>query len=692
MSEGTTQQLVVGIDIGGTFTDAVALDPSTGEIKVGKAPTTPGHEEDGAIAALQDTGVGLGQVAEIVHGHTVGLNAVLSRGGAKVGLLVTDGYRDLLDMGRLDRPYNHQFDPNWIRPHQLNPIVPRRRRKNIRERISADGQVLAPLDAAEVRSAVRELIAEDVDSFAICFVNSYLDLEHEQHAAAIVEELAPDAYIQTSQIHPLAKEAERTTTVVLDAYTGPLVIDYLDRLGRKLRENDFDGPIWIMGMNGGVAALEQSKARPINQLMSGPVGGVAHAASVSTTVGENLVTLDMGGTSTDVAVLTGGAPTETDHWTVEWGLDLFLPMLEINTVGSGAGSIISIGDTGNLTVGPRSAGSVPGPVCYGRGGTEPTLTDAFVARGLIRPEYFFGGRMKLETQAAQEALAALAERLELDVPALADAACRISVSHIAEAIRAISTYRGIDLKDYQLLAGGAAGPLLAGDVARELGMSEVLIARHPGQFSAFGLASADIRVSRATGVMRPLASFEASELDDAFKSLEAQARGDIAEQGVTAERVDMLRSFNGMYAGQTWDNVYPAPAGPYAGTAIADIESTFHSVYKSRTGSSSAELPIMMTALQLTAVVPRNAADAAEQPVGKASQGSSDAFDAWWGDRLLSTRFVQREGIAAGDAIHGPAVVVEPYATTSVPPGSQMRAGQGGQLQLTWSSEERAQA
>jgi N-methylhydantoinase A len=685
-SNSSDARFVVGIDIGGTFTDAVALDPVRGEVHVGKALTVPGNEEDGAVAALEDTGLALTEVSEIVHGHTVGLNAVLSRGGARTGLLATDGYRDLLDTGRLDRPYSHQFDLHWIRPHQERPIVPRRYRRGIRGRISAEGNELAPVRTDDVRRAVSELSGAGVSSFAICFVNAYLNPSHEQAVADLVQELVPDAYVQTSRIYPLAKESERTTTVVLDAYTGPLIIDYLSRLEQRLRDEGFGGPIWIMGMNGGVAAIEQSKRSPINQLLSGPVGGVAHAVAASDDIGQDLVTLDMGGTSTDVAVITGGSPTHTDHWTVEWGLDLYLPMLEINTVGSGAGSIISLNDNGQLTVGPESAGSVPGPACYGRGAVEPALTDAFVVEGLIQPEFFFGGRMTLDAEAATTALRTVAERLELKETELAGTAHRIAISHMAEAIRAISTYRGLDIRTYRLVAGGAAGPLVAARVAHDLAMPEVVIVRHPGQFSAFGLAEADVRVSHAAGVMRPFASYGPDELDGAFRELEDRARDEIASQGVSVEQLVLTRTYKGMYAGQTWDNVYPISPGPYDDNEMAATAGSFHELYRRRTGSSSAELPIMLTALEVMAVVPRSSVDAGASANGRAHRSAEPVkvTQVYWDAEPYETPFFRREDLAHGESVAGPAVIVEPHATTAVPPGASISAHPAGHMLLIW--------
>jgi N-methylhydantoinase A len=686
---GDGARFVVGVDIGGTFTDAVAIDPRSGVTRVGKALTVPGKEEEGARAAIADSGVSPEQISEVVHGHTVGINAVLARGGSTVGVLATAGYRDLLDVGRFDRPVSEMWNLRWVRPHQERPIAPRRLRRGVPGRIAADGEELLPLDLDAAREAVEALRSEGAESFAVCLMNSYVDPTHEDQVAALVREIAPDAYVQTSEVYPLPKEAERTTTVALDAYTGPLIIDYLSRFDERLHEAGLDGPIWIMGMNGGVAAIGESKRFPIMQLMSGPVGGVAHAVSAAEVIGKALVTLDMGGTSTDVSVIHDGAPTHTDHWRVEWGLDLYLPMIEIDTIGAGAGSIVSVDEVGVVSVGPRSAGSVPGPACYGRGGTEPAVTDAFVVLGLIQPEFFFGGQMKLDLDAAATAMSSVAAKAGSEAAELAEAVNRLAVAHIAESIRTISTYRGLDIRGYGLVAGGAAGPLVAARVARELEMEEAIIPREPGQFSALGLAVADVRVNEAAPAMRAFASYGPADFDAAFATLEDRARERIADQGLGEEEIRLARSFRGMYAGQTWDNSYPAPSGPYDAEAMEEIALQFHALYEQRSGSSSAELPIMVTAFQVTAEVSRHAPDQYVAAKEDAADGRPLVVrPVLWEGKFYETPFVERQNLPVGEPFAGPAVVVERHATTAVPPEATVTRAAEGHLVLRWNAKE----
>lgn len=688
-SEGDRGRYVVGVDIGGTFTDAVAIDPGSGSTRVGKALTVPGNEEEGAEAAIADLGLEVGEIAEIVHGHTVGINAVLARAGSTVGVLATSGYRDLLDVGRFDRPFNEMWNLRWIRPHQERPIAPRRLRRGVAGRLAADGEELLPLDLDDARAAIEALREQGANSFAICLMNSYVDPRHEQQVAALVREIAPEAYVQTSEVYPLPKESERTTTVVLDAYTGPLIIDYLGRFDERLRAAGLDGPIWIMGMNGGVAALEESKRFPIMQLMSGPVGGVAHAIAATPALGRDLVTLDMGGTSTDVSVIHDAAPTHTDHWRVEWGLDLYLPMIEIDTIGAGAGSIVAVDELGAVSVGPRSAGSVPGPACYGRGGSEPAVTDAFVVLGLIQPDFFFGGQMELDAAAAERAISTVAARGGVDPHELAEAVYRLTVAHIAESIRTISTYRGLDIRSHGLVAGGAAGPLVAARVARELEMEQAIVPREPGQFSALGLAVADVRVNEAAPAMSAFAGYPPEEFDAAFAALEERARARVLGQGLAAEDVRISRSFRGMYAGQTWDNSYPAPPGPYDEEAMAEIAARFHRLYEQRSGSSSAELPIMVTAFQVTAEVSRQAPDQyAPDGSGDADGAPELVLPVWWEGHREETPFIRRENLPVGERIAGPAVIVERHATTAVPPGATVERHPEGHLTMHWNTAE----
>jgi N-methylhydantoinase A len=594
----------VGIDVGGTFTDVVAVEEATGTFKTHKVLTTPDAQELGVVDAIRALEVPFPSIAEVVHGHTVGINAILNRSGARTGLLATEGHRDLLDIGRLNRFRPRMYDPTWLRPHQERPIVERRHRVAIPERTGWDGGELRPLDEGAVREAARTMQAAGIESIAICFVNSYLSRDHEQRAAELVREECPDLYVQTSEIYPVTKEHERTTTVALDAYVGRIVSRYLKRLADSLHGLGFDGDLWVMMMNGGVQTFAEAERNAVFQLQSGPVGGVSAAAELArTTSKKNLITMDVGGTSTDVAAIRSGAVPLTDVWSVEHGLTLTLPLVDVGSIGSGAGSIVRVDDVGALRVGPDSAGSMPGPACYDRGGTLPTLTDACVVLGILQPDQFAGGSMPLAPAQATAAFAPLAGRLGMSIVDVADGAYRLACSDIAGSIRAISTYRGLDLRDYALVAFGAAGPMLAGPLAIDLGVGEVIVPANPGQFSALGLLLSDLRVTKARSPMRMLEPSTAQNLEDVFAEMESEVAAQLGRQG--ASDAVFERAFYAMYMGQTWDNRLPLAPGPVTSEGVAALYRQVHDFYQQQYGYSAEELPVIVTTLEVTGVARR---------------------------------------------------------------------------------------
>src|SRR3954468_16866192 len=452
----TTAEWVIGVDVGGTFTDIIAVNRATNEVRDGKVLSTSAQEE-GVLAAIKSIGLQPDLIHELVHGHTVGINAVLSRKGATTGLICTAGHRDLLDIGRMNREFGEGFyDPNWQRPHLQRPIIARRLRVGVPERINGEGSEALPLDEDAVRDAAQQLVEAGAQAIAVCFLHAYNNGAHEARAVELVRSVAPDMYVQSSALYPVTKEHERTTTVALDAYVGPAVNGYLRRLASRLQDADFGGSLWIMMMNGGVADIDEASRAPVFQLVSGPVGGVAGAvAGARANDLRDLVTMDIGGTSTDVAMITDGQTPLTDLWTIEHGLTLTMPLVDVGSVGSGAGSIISVDDVGSLRVGPESAGSVPGPACYDRGGVAPTITDACCALGILQPDLFAGGTIRLQDKLAVEALARVAPRLGLGELDLAVAAYQVACEDIAAKIRSTSVYRGVDIRQFSLLAFGA---------------------------------------------------------------------------------------------------------------------------------------------------------------------------------------------------------------------------------------------
>ncbi|QSE92311.1 hydantoinase/oxoprolinase family protein [Rhodococcus pseudokoreensis] len=661
---------IVGIDVGGTFTDIIALNRKTGETRDGKVLSTL-QQEEGVLLSIEAIGVEIPDVAEIVHGHTVGINALLSRTGERTGLIATRGHRDLLDIGRMHREFGDRFyDPTWLRPHQERPIVQRESRFGIPERLRYDGSELLPLDENAVREAARALAGQGAKSVAVCLMNSYTNPDHERRAAQIVAEELPDAYIQTSALYPVTKEHERTTTVALDAYVGPAVVGYLDRLMNELSERNYAGTLWIMMMNGGVATFADAGRAPVFQLVSGPVGGVSGSVKLANESGSpNLLTIDVGGTSTDVAAIVHGKTPLTDLWTLETGLTLTMPLVDVESVGSGAGSLILPNTLGNVAVGPASAGSNPGPVCYQRGGVEPTLTDACAALGVLQPDLFANGSIRLDVDASLEALRKTGEQWGMTALELASAAYEVACEDIAAKVRTISVYRGLDVREFALQPSGSAGPMLADRVGQILGLDKVIVPRNPGQFSALGLLRSDLMVTRAQSIMTPLAPESAEAIEAAFAALQDRIRGELAGQGADVDRIRFERAVFAMYRGQTWDNRMPIHTGALTADTVTDLVPQFHDFYRESYGFAATEIPVVISTVEVTAIIPR------EQHKSDLTPDDGEAFLRTAEITLPGTTeqvevaIHVRERLEPFQRVPGPALVAEKFATTLVLPG-----------------------
>ncbi|MDR7166952.1 N-methylhydantoinase A [Nocardia kruczakiae] len=661
---------IVGIDVGGTFTDIIGLNQSTGEIRDGKVLSTP-EQEVGVLDSIAAIGLGIPEIAEIVHGHTVGINALLSRTGAPTGLISTRGHKDLLDIGRMHREFGDRFyDPTWVRPHQERPIVARESRYGIGERLRHDGSVLLSLDEDEVRAAARELAGRGTESVAVCLLNSYINPEHERRAAEIVAEEMPDAYIQTSALYPVTKEHERTTTVALDAYVGPAVVGYLNRLMNRLAERDYRGTLWIMMMNGGVATFADAGKAPVFQLVSGPVGGVSGSVKLANEgSAPNLLTIDVGGTSTDVAAIRRGKTPLTDTWTLETGLTLTMPLVDVESIGSGAGSLIRPNALGNVAVGPASAGSNPGPVCYRRGGTEPALTDACAALGILQPDLFAGGAISLDVDASLAALARTGAQWNMSAVELASAAYEVACQDIAAKVRTISVYRGLDVREFALQPSGSAGPMLADRVGQILGLDKVIIPTSPGQFSALGLLRSDLMVTRAQSIMTPLEPANADTIEAAFTALQDRIRDELKNQGADVERIRFERAVFAMYRGQTWDNRMPIPAATLTAEAAAALIPAFHEFYRESYGFAATEIPVVVSTVEVTAIIARENRKPQAVPEDGESFLRTAQLTVPGTTEPVEVPIHVRERLGRGEQVHGPALIAEKYATTLVLPG-----------------------
>ena len=683
----------VGVDVGGTFTDAVHVDEESGEVTRTKVLTTAGDQSEGTLAALQRLVPDPDSVTSFHHGYTVGLNAALTRTGAPTGMLVTAGHRDTVDHGRVWRPFDlNLYDPTWERPHMARPIVERRLRREVPERMRENGDVLQTLDEDATRRELEFLKAEGVEAVGICFLNAYEHPGHEQRVREIVAEVMPDAYVQTSEIWPLAREFERTFIVMLDAYTGPPVVKYLRRLQERLSGAGFDSRVEIMQMDGGLRSIDSVQRAPVYTLQSGPVAGLLGAETYSRELldGRDLVCLDIGGTSSDLGVILDGRAEVTNEWELEHAIPLAITTIDVRSIGAGGGSLIDLDEVGSLKVGPESAGSDPGPACYGRGAPLPALTDAYVAMGLLQPDLFLGGEMPLDRDAALAALTRIADQLQMDPIELAQGAYHIANTKIAAAVAAMTTHRGLDPREFSLFGYGAAGPMHSVAVARELGITEVVVPYFPGGFSAFGMIASRSRVEYSQATMTTMDHLGADELNRVLGELADRCRADLAAQGLPPESITIDRAYYAMYSGQGQDNRLPLPDGELDDAALADVAEAFHTFYDRRFGYRAPEIPIFVSSLSVVGFGPR---PTIVLPSGEATEGTAPETNP---ERAIITRadlhmdggchrdsaFFDRNKLVEGDEIHGPAVIDDHLGTIVVNPGAIARVASHGTLRI----------
>ena len=545
MGEGVGMR--VGIEVGGTFTDLVVVDGAG--VRTAKVPSTPARPDEGAIHAIEAAGIDPAQIDELVHGSTVATNAVLERKGARVCLFVTRGTRDVLLLQRHDR--RSIYDLCYRKPE---PVVPRRDTFEIDERLAADGAVITPLDGAATAGLVKTALAGgDYEAAAVCFLHAYIDPAHEQAVARIIREIAPDLPVTcSSDVTREFREYERTSTTALAAYVQPVIAGYVTRFSETLAARGFCGRFSIMQSNGGRMPAAAMARNAIAALFSGPAAGVIGAVRGVAAAGYgNLITLDMGGTSTDVSLVADGQPELAAMTTID-GLPVKTPVVDIVTVGAGGGSIAWVDDGGLLRVGPRSAGATPGPACYGRGGVLPTVTDAHLIRGTLRADAFLGGRMKVDGAASAQVFWPLADRFDLTLEAIADSAIRLAEANIVRAIQQVSTERGRDPRDYVLVSFGGAGPLHAARVAEDLNIATVVVPPNAGVLSASGLLLSDHVHYRTRTRRLALGDETMAEIRGTLEALQEEARGYLASLDIEAG-ADFDRVLEMRYVGQAFE-------------------------------------------------------------------------------------------------------------------------------------------
>ncbi len=661
----------VAMDIGGTFTDVVVVDEAERRTSSGKVLTTPANPAEGVLGGLEQFVPEPPEIGFLVHGTTVGINAFLERKGTRVLLLMTAGLRDAYSIARHDR--KELYAAQYRKPERL---VPRRDVLEVVERLRWDGSVETPLDESSLSPIVETIRAEGIEAVAVCLVHAYVNPVHELRVREILQQECPGLSVTLS--HEIAREwreYERASSAVLNAYVAPRVERYLGTLEQELGRLGIEATLYVMQSNGGVMTARRAREQPIQTLLSGPVGGAIGGAVLSRTIGrENLLCVDMGGTSFDLSLIVGGRPSVSTEAELQ-GLPVLMPLVDIHTIGAGGGSLAWL-EAGGLRVGPQSAGADPGPACYGRGGAEPTVTDANLHLGRLDPGYFLGGRMMLDEEAAARALRSIGSQVGLDETAFAEGMLAIVNAKMADAMRTITVRRGIDPREYSLVAFGGAGPMHAVWLAEELGIGEVIVPWSPGTFSAWGMLQTDMRHDVVQSFFEPLAGLEGAAVGDAFRGLEDEGSAWLEQEGVAPDDRSYVRTADMRYVGQEY-SVSVAIGGD---VVVEEIGRAFHDAHHVRYGHSTPGAPVEFVNLRVTAL---GRVGAGTVPF-RAPSGKEDAVvgarSVVFEGRAHETPVLRRERLAPGARSQGPLIVEEESSTTVVPPGVTMRVDDNGNL------------
>ncbi|MCC6617337.1 MAG: hydantoinase/oxoprolinase family protein [Anaerolineae bacterium] len=672
----------VSVDVGGTFTDVIALDEATGSIRLEKVATTPSNPAEGVLQAFQKAEAAPEEIGFFVHGTTLGINAMLTRSGAKVAIVTTIGFRDVYLLQRTDRIPMYDF--KYRKPESL---VPRYLCFEVEERLNYKGQVLTPFNKEQARDVVKKIRATGAQSIAVCFLHSYANPEHELLMEQVVKEEAPEISVTlSSNLSREYREYERTSTTVIDAYVKPITRTYLTRLDNELRQGGFNGHFLMTRSGGGAMTLETAKEQPVHLVLSGPAGGVIGGAYLGKLIGQpNLITFDMGGTSLDASLIAGGRPT-IENQQVFQTLPISIPTIDIHTIGSGGGSIAWVDPGGHLQVGPKSAGADPGPVCYGKGGENVTFTDAALVIGYLDAGNFLGGEIKIDPELARAAIARLGDKLGMSADDVAAGIVHISEAKMAGAVRVISIERGYHPKDFALCAFGGGGAFVAANVARELGIPRAIIPPGPGNFSAFGMLMVDVVHDYSQTSIIELADMDVTAVNDVYAKLSAQGHDALAYDGFEPERRTFMPTAEMRYRGQEHTVNVPMPGLEITAEQIPGIVEAFNKVHQQQYGHSMMEDPIEIVTLRLRAVglLPRPDLPMIERGSGSvdaARKGTRDVYVREQRARVTYTVY-DRMKLGAGDSIHGPAIIEEPSSTTMVHANDVLTVGDYGELAI----------
>ena len=676
----------VAVDIGGTFTDATLIDEATGHVAIAKTLTTPADPSEGFMAAVEravrEAGVTARDVTFVVHATTVATNAIIEGKVARSGFVTTEGFRDLLEIGRQVRPT--LYDPQFEKPR---PLVPRDRAVGVVERLGPKGEVLTPLDERSVRDAAALLARERVESVAVCLLHAYVNPAHERRVGEILAEELPGVPVSlSSEVAPEFREYLRASTTVINAVVRPVVGRYLERIERRLAEAGIGAKLLVMQSSGGVFGADAAARRPVFMVESGPAAGVIAAAHLGAGIGRpDILSFDMGGTTAKVGLIRDGRPSVTKDYQVGAhagagiggmslaGYPVRTPVVDLVEIGAGGGSIAWVDSGGLLRVGPRSAGADPGPVCYRRGGVEPTVTDANVVLGRLNPSYFLGGELELDVDAARRAIEERCARpLGLSLVEAANGIVEIANAAMVNALHLISVQRGYDPRDFLLVAFGGAGPVHANALARDAEMPTVLVPRSPGIFSATGLLATDLKRDAARTIMRRLEELDPAELEHAFAELERAGAKELAAEGVAPDRIEFVRQLDLRYVGQSYE--LTVPAGD-------DLPARFHAEHDRTYGFSAETEPVECVGVRLQTVgriakPPLRTLERGDAPPPKATRRVYFAEAGGYVDCAVHDRYA----LPAGARLAGPAVVEELDSTTIVHPSYTARVDDVGNI------------
>ena len=675
------RSLTVGIDVGGTFTDLLAIDSVSGEVKLAKVPTTVDNQAVGFMAALAQAGADPATLQAVVHGTTTTTNALLERKIATVGLITTRGFRDVLELGRRTRP-----QPYGLRG-TFRPLIDRERRLEVPERMDADGKVLIPLDEAAVAEAARKLLALGCEAVVIHLLHSYINPTHERRAAEIVRGLWPNAYVTAGHaILSEYREYERGVTAAVNASVQPVLDRYLTRLRTELSAKGFSRDLLVMQGNGGTISSQLIAHAAVNTVMSGPASGVMAAAYTGRASGHpNLITYDMGGTSTDVGLIENAVPQVSGELELEYAMPIHVPMVDVHTIGAGGGSIAALDSAGMLRVGPESAGARPGPICYGRGGTEPTITDANLILGRLNPDKLLGVDHPVTLDHVRGIIGEkIGKPLGLNAEAAAAAILRIANDRMAGAMRLVSLSRGHDPRDFALFAFGGAGPLHATALARELAIPTVLVPARPGITNALGCVVADLRHDYVRTVNKPLSLLDDATVARIYAEQSAEGEATIGREGVPVRELRRVHTADMQFQGQS-HILSVGVDRPDIG--VAGLHKAFAAAYDRRFGIELSEIPPVLVNLHTAVIGVRPeislAALAATEraPTLKAAQVGERRV--WFTDGWHTTPIYAREKLPLDAVFKGPAILEQLDCTTVVEPGDKVRQDKLGNLLIT---------